>query len=476
MSLSQQAISASKWSVLAEFSARGIPPITYLTLAFLLTPEDFGIVAICTMIINFSQMVWEAGLSKALIQREADLNNSANVVFWINFFFGIVMYGVLLICALPISNLLNEPKVFSAIQVQGVVIILSAFSSVFVSIFERSLDFKPIFRMRVATSVLPGVASIFLAVEGFEYWAMIYGSILGACAQLAMLWHSCAWRPRLYFDIQIAKALLTFGSWVTVENILSWLFHWADTILVGFYFGTHSLGLYRTGYTIINSLYGVFFNPLLSVLFSALSRIHNDLPRITNILLRISKFFAFVSLPVGGILFLHSGNIDEIVPPHWSGIGNITGWLGLMYGLSWGVGANSTVYRSIGRPDVNAKIMIFTIAYYIPIYYLSLNHGMSTFLQVRFGLTIVSILVQLIVARHVLLIPITRSFFNFDGILIAASSMVVFMYFLELRFASLLMQIIITTVCCVSLYLLFSFRQWPFIMGIARSYIKTKEI
>ena len=84
MSLTDRAIHASKWSALAEISAKGIPSLIFTILAILLTPEDFGVVAIATMVINFAQLFWEAGLKKRSSNETPICRLQSNVVFWTN--------------------------------------------------------------------------------------------------------------------------------------------------------------------------------------------------------------------------------------------------------------------------------------------------------------------------------------------------------------------------------------------------------
>lgn len=479
MSLSHRAIQASIWSALAEICAKGIPPLVFIFLAFLLTPEDFGVVAIATMIISFSQLFWEAGLNKALIQREYNLSIAANVVFWMNIALGTVIYGFLLLLARPLSFLFHDPRVHLAIQVQGFIIILNSLSSVFISLFERAFDFKILFWVRLITALFPGLISIILALIGFEYWSIIFGTIGGACVQCALLWHLSPWRPKLCFDRKIAKELISFGSWVTAEGLLSWVYHWADSMLIGIFLGTHSLGLYRTGHSIINLIYGLLFNSFLPVLYSVFSRMQNNLQRITNIMLRVSRFFSLVAFPIAVLLFmLQSPFLDSVLGQKWNGIGQVIGWLGLMYGLSWTVGVNSTVYRSIGRPDINAKFMCFTMLYYLPAYYFSLQFGIIVFLKTRLIITLTSILLHLWLAKKVLLMEISLFLYNLRVSFFAAAAMSFSLFWVnrvEWINAHLWMQVFFNVLPGLLFYSVFSYSQWPFVKEIAMSLIHNEK-
>jgi len=480
MSLRSSAIIASKWSAIAEISSRGIPPLVFLILAYLLSPEDFGIVAIATMIINFAQIFWEAGLNKAIIQRENDLPAAANVVFWTNIVFGTVIYGVLLLMAHPLSLLFHEPKAQSVILVQGVIIILSSFSAVFIALFEREFDFRILFWVRLFTSLIPGLISIPMALTGFRYWAIVAGSISGALVQLIVLWLYSPWRPRFHYNWKIAKELLGFGTWVAGESFLSWLYAWADSIIIGVFLGTHSLGLYRTGHSIINMLFGLLFSPFLPVLYSAFSRMQNNLARIINIFLRVTKLFSFISFPVAGFLFIMQAPfLDSLLSQKWQGIGQILGWLGLMYGLSWTVGVNATVYRSIGRPDINTKFMGLTMLYYLPVYYISIQFGIEIFLRARLAITLLSILMHLFFAKRILRLDFGVFLNNLSGNFVAALLMVFFLYVLnstDLVNMQLWIQVVLNVLTGLLVYAAFSYRQWAFVKEMAASLLhKEKE-
>ena len=196
MSLKTKVVSAAKWSAFAEIASKGITPIIFIVLAWILTPKDFGLVAIATMVISFSQIFWDAGLSKALIQRQGDVEKTANIVFWTNMILGIVIYGLLFLSASFIAHLFKEPLAEAVIKVQGLQIILASLFSVQTALFQKELNFKKLFYVRLLTSVLPGFASIPFALWGFGYWALVVGSLVGAFGQLILLWLISSWRPR----------------------------------------------------------------------------------------------------------------------------------------------------------------------------------------------------------------------------------------------------------------------------------------
>lgn len=88
-------INALKWSFLGELASKAIQPLVFIVLARLLTPEDFGVMTAALMVIGFSQIFWEAGMGKALIQRQTNIEEAANAAFWINVILGVVISNAL---------------------------------------------------------------------------------------------------------------------------------------------------------------------------------------------------------------------------------------------------------------------------------------------------------------------------------------------------------------------------------------------
>jgi len=466
MSLRHQAIRASKWSSLAEITSKGISPLIFIILAKILAPEAFGIVAIAAMIINFSQIFWDAGLSKALIQREDDVADAANIVFWTNVVLGLIIYLAIYGTSGLLATLFHEPEVKLVIQVQGVIIILSSLTSAHIAILQKELNFKTLFIVRLFTT-LPNLLSIPLALLGFGYWSLVYGSLSGAILQVIVLWVISPWKPKFRYNFQLASQLIKFGIWVTGEGLLAWLYMWADTFLIGLYLGTHALGIYRTGHMFVLFIYGLIFSPIMPVLFSTLSRLQFEQQRLSDILKRTLKSFSLISLPAGITIFILQDIIARSVfNENWLGIETVIGWLGIMYGLSWTIGSYSEAYKAIGRPDINTKIMFIGVLYYLPCYIVSAKYGILVFLVTRFFLTCITILIHQFFAKKYLSIDFTAAFNEISWIIMAAASMALILYAMtksNIFQFDLYINLSFYITISLTLYLLFLFKEWHFI-------------
>lgn len=395
------ALHAYKWSLLGEVASKLIAPLVFLILARLLVPEDFGVVAAATIVISFSQVFADAGLMKALIQRQDSTGESANVVFWLNLALGLVVVAILLAVAPLVGRFFHDPRVTPVVRVLSLQVLLAAFSSVNTALLQKELDFKQLFWVRLSTTGLPALVAIPLALQGMGYWALVASSLFGQAAQSAMLWRRSSWRPRWGLDRQLAVELLAFGKWAMLSGLLAWFYGWMDAIVVGHYLGPHDMGLYRTGNTFVTMAIGLLFAPLLPVLYSLFSRIGHDRDAVAVALMDSAALCALFSLPTAALIAICSGVIEShVFGSQWSGLAPIIALLAASQGLAWLVGGNGEAYRAIGRPQLESWAMgLSTIAYFVG-YMISIPYGLLAFAATRAGLVFAGLLLQILISER----------------------------------------------------------------------------
>lgn len=395
---------ALKWSFLGEIASKAVTPVVFVVLARLLTPEDYGVVAAATMVISFSQIFWEAGMGKAIIQYRGDRTVAADAAFWINNALALLIAGTLATSSgLIADRIFHDPRVAPVLQVMTLQVLLSASVSIHIALLQKDLNFRHLFWVRLATVAIPGLASIPLASYGMGYWALVAGTLAGQVFQVALLWKRSPWRPRFTFDRQVAHELVRFGGWVAATALLAWCYLWADSLIVGVYLGPHDLGLYRTGNAFIIMTYGLIFSPLMPVLYSHLSAVSHDRARIRKIMIQVIRILTFLSLPLAALIAVNADFIcDFIFGPKWQGISLVVGVMVLCHSISWVVGANGEFYRAIGKPHTETYIMGLMIVAFLPVYYFSIQHGLKIFIMARLGLVLIGFLVHVAVFVSVL--------------------------------------------------------------------------
>ena len=435
MLLSPHVLHAFKWSMLAEAVSRLFAPLSFFLLALVLAPADFGIVAAATVVISLSVAIAEAGLGKALVQRDGDgdIESAASTAYWITASLGLFATTILWLAAPYIAIFFQDVRIANVIRVLSLQCVLASLCTVPAALLQRKLAFRDLFWIRLTTTALPGLASIPLALAGMGYWALVAGTLAGQAAQVIMLWRIGRWMPRFHMSIEMAGALLRFGRWAALSTLLAWFYTWVDTLIVGHYLGSHEMGLYRVGNALVVAAFGTVLAPLLPVLFPLFSQHQNNPLEIRSDLMLVVRTIASISLPGGALLLLASPLAEALLAPKgWSGIGMVIAFLGTTHGIAWLVGANGEALRGAGKPHAESLAMGLAIFGYLAAFLIAIRHGLLAFLAARLGMACIGVMVQMSVARWALLFPILPTLNAVKWPLLAASA-IAGLYFLPIR-------------------------------------------
>jgi len=401
---------ALKWSFLAELTSKAIQPIVFVVLARMLAPDDFGVMSAALMVIAFSQIFWEAGMGKALIQRQTDIKVAANAAFWINIGLGSVIAGLLVVVAEPVAvSVFHDYRVTAVLQVMALQILLGSISSVHAALLQKNMGFQRLFWVRLTTISLPGLASIPLAWNGMGYWALVIGTLIGQLAQALIIWRLSAWRPTISFNSAVANEMWRFGIWAGLSGLLAWLYTWADALIVGIYLGSHDLGVYRTGNYFVVMVFAIFFSPITPVLYSHLAKLQGDRGRLGQTMEWVTRLLILVAVPAAMVLLFMSGLIGSVLfGATWEPIGMTIGIMALSNGFAWIVGMNGEAYRAMNKPQYETLVMGTAIIVYLPLYMVSIRYGFEIFLWTRLLATLIGIGVQLYFMSRLLHLKTTR--------------------------------------------------------------------
>lgn len=455
-----------KWSILIETVSKFSTPLLYLLLAFLLVPEDFGIVTASFIIINFVQIIWDAGLSKSLVQTELPIIEMANPVFWFNVIISCLIYLLILIWRTDIAYFLNIQDLVEVLPVLGLIIILQAGCSVQNILLLRHFNFKSILIAKLSIHFVPFVVAIPLAFMGFRFWSLVYGHLIGSLISLIVFWILCPWRPNINIKWKYLLHLSYFGVWTLIESFSIWFFNWGDNLLVGRYFGADYLGAYTIGWSLVSMVFGFFVNPFLPILYATFSRINNDATLLWNVFKKSTGLIVFITLPLSVLFFTFSQYFALIlVEEKWILVLSVITKISLLYGIFGLISFNAELYRAVGKPDLNAKLMIIFICMYSLGYLLIIPLGFDEFVVGRLILGLITIPVHIIVMKVV---------FQFDWLGFLKSYWWVLLGTLEMYLAILLafylfnstlflikewLQVMLTLLFALAIYL---FNAWLF--------------
>jgi O-antigen/teichoic acid export membrane protein len=376
---------ALKWSFFSELVSKSIQPVIFIFLARLLTPTDFGVMTAAIMIIAFSQIFWEAGMGKAVIQLRNEIEIASNTAFWINMILATIIAILLFLFSNQIANVFfQDLRVAKVLKVMTLQLFLGALTSIHTALLQKEMLFKRLFLVRLISVILPGIASIPLALNGWGYWALVAGSLTSQLIQTIILWIIADWKPKFEFSYKIAYKLLVFGGWVALTGLLTWSWTWLDNMLVGYSFGLKEVGLFRMGNQIPLLIFGLLFSFASPVLYSRFSNTSINLEQVKADLKRIYLLIPAISFPIAILIIYNSNFIEkQILGPKWNGSGYIISAIAVKEAVLWLFAYNIEACRSIGKPHIETFVSFMSLIINILVLSLISKYGFEVFVYGR---------------------------------------------------------------------------------------------
>lgn len=382
--LKTKSVKAFKWSALGEITSRAIQPLVTTILASILTPADFGMVAVVTIVLSLCQLFQDFGLGKTLVQTEKNLTEYANNAFWLNLCAATFLYLVILLSAPLIGSVFRNSDSIPVLRMLSLQLILSSLTSVQAALFHRSVRFNLIFAVRLVSGLVPGLVSIPMALSGYGVWALVLGTLAGSAVQVILYWWFSDWKPQFTVHLSLVKRLIGFSKWVATEGLAGWLIAWGDSFLLGMYLGVSELGQYRVGTLFVVLLSNLFFTPFIPIAYSFFSRLQSEREQFKSYFLKLSKLITAIVLPIGLTAAFFAGPIINVVlGAKWQGTEIVLATMSVRWALGCLVGLNSTAYTSLGRPDVNVKFLGVVVLISLPVYFIAAPYGLLPFCIAR---------------------------------------------------------------------------------------------
>ncbi len=453
-------VKATRWSAVTEVIAKLVTPITSMVLARLLTPEAFGVVTTITMIITFAELFTDAGFQKYLVQHEfvdeTDRDQSTNVAFWSNFVMSLMIWGGIALFSDSLATLVGNPGLGYVITIACVAIPLAAFSSIQMALYRRDLDFKTLFKVRMASILIPIFITIPFALWLRSYWALIFGHIAQNITNAVLLTVFSKWRPRFFYSLEKLKEMLSFTIWSLFEAISIWLTHYVDVFIVGTMLSQHYLGLYKTSSALVGQIMGLVTVATTPVLFSALSRLQNDATEFRRIFSKFQKLVAIFVFPLGVVIYCFSDLITTLaLGKQWMEASGFVGLWGLTSAITIVFAHfSSEVYRALGRPKLSVLAQWLHIIVLWPVVLIAVRYGFETLYTARSWVRMELILVNLVLIFYfVHITPIQMLRNVFPSVVASLMAMVVVFVLRQVILDGLFAQVLLL-IFCIVIYIL----------------------
>lgn len=378
------AISSLKWSFFSGIAPRLITPITTFLLAGLLTPADFGTVAVSTLIVSLAQILTELGLATTVIQRQSNVMQAASIAFWLNVSVACVLYLTLWVTAPTIERLYDIASLAEVVRVSSLSLIIFALGAIPVALLTREMRFQQLFWMTSLPQIISALLSLVWAFLGGGVWALVIGPLAGQVTKTALVWLFVGWVPTIEFNLVILREILRFSIWVSASGIQTWLFLQADNAIAGLYLGAEGLGIYSLAFNFSMLLPTLINSSVSNIAYPTFCNLASETVSIGPYLLKLQSLVAAIVFPIGFGLAAVGGTVFPLLyDDRWNGIGNVMMFLAIAPGLTtlWSLSADP--YRAINRPDVWTKVAGLVLITLLPALFLAGPHGLNAYTAAR---------------------------------------------------------------------------------------------
>jgi O-antigen/teichoic acid export membrane protein len=291
-----------------------------MVVARLLTPADFGLIAMVTALTGFAMMFRDLGLSMATIQSGNITHGQVSNLFWVNVAVGGMIAVAVASAAPAVAWFYGNPDLTSVTRVLSIAFVFSGLGVQHKALLRRQMRFTALGLTEIGGMAAGVTATIVAALFGAGYWSLVILTIITEAVTTLGAWIACSWRPGRATRRMDTRRLLRFGGNVTGFGIVNYFARNLDNILIGRYWGAQVLGLYNKAYYIMMLPVEQIRGPLQSVAMPALSHMQEEPERYRRYYLNLISILAFITMPIMALLYVSSVDVILLVlGPGWTG-------------------------------------------------------------------------------------------------------------------------------------------------------------
>lgn len=303
-SLKEKAINSMIWVTIDKFGGYFLLFISNLILARLLMPEDFGCIAMLHVFLAIADIIMHGGFGAALIQKKNPTHIDYTSVFYVNLVVSIGLYLTLFFTAPAIAQFYSMPLLSKILRVQAVVLIISSFSVVQLSILRKNLKFRAIAIRNVLSSFLGLLVCIPCAIWGFGVWSLVINIIVARVSGIVLLWKASDWRPTWEFSFASVKELFGFGGFMLLSSIISTIYNELQSLLVGKLYSATDLGYVNQAKKLEGIPSGALSSVVTQVSFPVFSKLQDNIMAMKNGMKKNIKSIQYINMPMMFLLMV----------------------------------------------------------------------------------------------------------------------------------------------------------------------------
>jgi len=399
------AVSAA-WMVGLRLSYRLIGFVSTVILARLLTPEDFGVVAIAMSCFALIDIFSKLGFQTALIQNQQAGNEHYSSAWTLNLLFGGVAALFLVLISDYVANLYSNNAIKEILWVVSLLFLLNGVKNIGVVDFQKNLTFSKEFKLIIIPKFISFFVTIGLALYFLNYWALVFGNVVWKILEVVVSYRMHSFRPK--FCLTKGKELFSFSKWLMLNNIFHFINTRSPELILGKTISPEASAVYNLSFEIGTMSTSEVVSNLNRAIYPGYAKVSSQINKVQSLYKGAIRSIALVAMPLGvGValvspflvpLFLGDQWLEAVEPVSYLALGGAVNALGSNVNY---------VYYALGYPKISTFELGFKAIVFITLFYfLSGINGVVGVAQSFLIVNLLALIISWCVLRVVLRLPL----------------------------------------------------------------------
>lgn len=347
--IKQQLVSGVFYTALAKYSGVIISLVVTGILARLLSPDDFGVAAIATVIIAFFSIFTDVGLSPAIVQHKELSEKDLSGIFAFTLWTGATIAILFVAASWPIASYYNSPMLRPLCQLLALNLFFASANIVPNALFYKNKEFKFIAIRSLIIQVGGGTAAVIAAFSGAGLYALIINPIFSSILIFAISYQRYPQRLRLTSGISAIRVIFGYSAYQFLFNVINYFSRNLDKLLIGKYMGMSPLGYYEKSYRLMMLPLQNITQVITPVMHPIFSDYQNEPEKLATAYERIIRFLAFIGFPLSVFLFFTAKELTLIIfGDQWMASVPVFQILALSVGIQIILSSSGSMFQAAG--------------------------------------------------------------------------------------------------------------------------------
>ena len=345
------------WNFLERGGVQIITFLVQLVLARLLTPEDYGILAILSVFISLSSTFVNNGLANAVIQKKNSDSKDFNTVFYFQFAVSVLFVGILFLLAPWVSRYYENPDLTQYLRVMSLTLLIDAMYAMQMAKLKITMQFKKRFFANIAGILAQAAVGIGMALAGCGVWSLIASQLAQKLVLMLVLTAMIRWFPHAEFSFARLGQLFGYSWKLFVGWLIGTVHQDIYAFIIGKYFSTATLGYYNRASNLPQTITKTVNETVSNVMFPALAKLQDEPDAFKQNTRRMMSLICFLIWPItAGIAAVSESFIMAVLTEKWAASIPMMQLFALAYGFNVISTANMQPFNALGRSDVFMKL------------------------------------------------------------------------------------------------------------------------